>query len=344
MQARTILGVLGLILAVAVLVEIVLISRQVLTWIVIGIFFTLALNPVGRLVPCTAGYRSAARLLGRDRLPVLVFDGGGAGRATCSFRRSSTRVNHLVRPHPEATSTTSRKGKGKASAFSRRKYHIVERGAERAQGRRRGEACSASAAPFSPSRRALITIPGRLGDDHVHDLLHAPRGAALGRAPLLDASREGSQSRWRTVGHDIYRTVGGYVAREPRDQHHRRRRSARRSSYYVLGVPLAIRARAAGRDCLDLIPLAGATIAAAHRRDDLRSSTRINRRGSWSSTFFPHLPAAREPCPPAGRSTARTVKLSPLLGAGSPCLIGAEPSPGFIGALAARSRSRAPSR
>ena len=46
MPARTVLGVLGLILAVGVLVEIVLISQQVLTWILIAVFFTLALNPL----------------------------------------------------------------------------------------------------------------------------------------------------------------------------------------------------------------------------------------------------------------------------------------------------------
>ena len=45
-RARNILAVLGLILAVALLIEIVLISKQVLTWILIAIFFTLALNPL----------------------------------------------------------------------------------------------------------------------------------------------------------------------------------------------------------------------------------------------------------------------------------------------------------
>ena len=42
---RTVLGVLGLALAVIVLLEILLLARQVLTWILISLFFALALNP-----------------------------------------------------------------------------------------------------------------------------------------------------------------------------------------------------------------------------------------------------------------------------------------------------------
>jgi predicted PurR-regulated permease PerM len=43
---RTILATIGLVLATVVLVEIVMISRQVLTWIIVGAFFAVALYPV----------------------------------------------------------------------------------------------------------------------------------------------------------------------------------------------------------------------------------------------------------------------------------------------------------
>jgi predicted PurR-regulated permease PerM len=43
---RTILATIGLVLATVVLIEIVLISKQVLTWIIVGAFFAIALYPV----------------------------------------------------------------------------------------------------------------------------------------------------------------------------------------------------------------------------------------------------------------------------------------------------------
>src|SRR6266508_5909698 len=44
-RASTILAVLGIAIAVALLLEILWIARQVLTWILIAIFLALALNP-----------------------------------------------------------------------------------------------------------------------------------------------------------------------------------------------------------------------------------------------------------------------------------------------------------
>ena len=70
---------------------------------------------------------------------------------------------------------------------------------------------------------------------------------------------ERSQPRWRTVGDDIYRTVGGYVTGNLADQRDRRRRR-RRSCCSIMGVPYAV-ALGLLVALLDLIPLAGATIA-----------------------------------------------------------------------------------
>ena len=45
-RATTVLTVLGLTLAVVVLLELVLIARQVITWLLIAVFLALALNPL----------------------------------------------------------------------------------------------------------------------------------------------------------------------------------------------------------------------------------------------------------------------------------------------------------
>ena len=71
---------------------------------------------------------------------------------------------------------------------------------------------------------------------------------------------EAKQPRWRAVGSDIYRTIGGYVTRQPRDQPDRRRHLDDRA-------PRSSACRTPSRSgslvaILDLIPLAGATIAA----------------------------------------------------------------------------------
>src|SRR5256714_9922790 len=44
-RASTILAILGMVIAVAILLETIWIARQVLTWILIALFLALALNP-----------------------------------------------------------------------------------------------------------------------------------------------------------------------------------------------------------------------------------------------------------------------------------------------------------
>ena len=44
-QLRTVLSLLGTIIAVAVVLEVIWVARHILTWIVIALFLTLALNP-----------------------------------------------------------------------------------------------------------------------------------------------------------------------------------------------------------------------------------------------------------------------------------------------------------
>ena len=44
-RARTILAILGIVLAVALALQIVWLARQVITWIIISLFLALALNP-----------------------------------------------------------------------------------------------------------------------------------------------------------------------------------------------------------------------------------------------------------------------------------------------------------
>src|SRR5205085_6337940 len=49
-RPRAVLSVLGLILAVAVVLEIVWIARQVISWVLIALFLALAINPLVELL------------------------------------------------------------------------------------------------------------------------------------------------------------------------------------------------------------------------------------------------------------------------------------------------------
>ena len=250
MQARTILGVLGLILAVAVLVEIVLISRQVLTWIVIGIFFTLALNP---LVDWFMHRGVKRRGYSVGIVYVLVF--AAVGLVGYVFIPPLVdQVNHLVDRIPGYIDDLT-KGKGRLG-FLETKYHIVERvrdalkdgGAEKLFG------ISGTVLSITKSVITIVVASVTITFMTFFMLLEGPHWVERFYSTLPARS----QSRWRTVGHDIYRTVGGYVLGNLVISIIAGGSAA--IVLYILGVPLPF-ALGLLVGLFDLIPLAGATIA-----------------------------------------------------------------------------------
>jgi predicted PurR-regulated permease PerM len=249
-RSRTVLGVLGIILAVAVLVEIVLISRQVLTWILIAVFFTLALNPavdwfLHRGIK-RRGYSVgivyvlvfvAVALVGYVFIPPLV-----------------DQVNHLVDRIPDYIDDLT-KGKGRLG-FLETKYHIVERvrnalkdgGAEKLFG------VSGTVLSVTKSVITIIVAVVTITFMTFFMLLEGPFWVERFYSTLPPRS----QSRWRAVGRDIYRTVGGYVFGNVVISIIAGGSAA--IVLYILGVPLPF-ALGLLVGLFDLIPLAGATIA-----------------------------------------------------------------------------------
>ena len=287
MRARTILGVLGLILAVAVLVEIVLISRQVLIWIVIAIFFALALNPAVdwfmRRGIKRRGYSvgivyvlvfAAVALIGYVFIPPLV-----------------DQVNNLVDRIPGYIDDLT-KGKGRLG-FLETKYHIVERvrdalkdgGAEKLFG------VSGTVLSITKSVITIVVAAVTITFMTFFMLLEGPFWVERFYTTLPARS----QSRWRTVGRDIYRTVGGYVLGNLVISIIAGGSAA--IVLYILGVPLPF-ALGLLVGLFDLIPLAGATIALLIV--GTISFLSLDHRRNRGRRVLPHLPAAREPRPPAG--------------------------------------------
>ncbi len=225
-RVRTVLNVLGIILAVAILVEVVLISRQVLTWVLIALFFALALNPAVDWLQ-RRGVKKRGYAVG------LVYIAAFAAIGLVGYLFSRGKLG-----------------------FLETKYHIVEKvkkalkegGASKLFGLR-GTAIS-----ITKSVITLVVAAVTITFMTFFMLLEGPTWVNR----FYTLLPEKSQPRWRTVGRDIYRTVGGYVFGNVLISIIAGGSSA--IVLYVMGVPLAA-ALGLLVGIFDLIPLAGATIA-----------------------------------------------------------------------------------
>ena len=102
------------------------------------------------------------------------------------------------------------------------------------------------------------------------------------------------EARWRAIGRDIYRTVGGYVSGNLVISLIAGLTST--AVLLIMGVPFAI-ALGLVVAILDLIPLAGSDDRRDHRQH--RGVPALDPGGDRRGDLLHRLPAAREPHPPA---------------------------------------------
>ena len=214
----------------------------------IAIFLALALNPAvefferkGIRRGLAAGVvfmiaLAAVGLLGLLVIPPLV------------ARRSATSSTRC-----RISSTSSPRVAGR-SAFSRTTIRSSTACEPSRRGGRRSRGCRSGAG----DRHKRHHRRRRPRHHHLPDVLHAARGTPLGR-PFPRTLPESTRPRWERVGSDIYRTVGGYVSGNLLISLIAGTVSA--IVLFVLGSDYAI-ALAVVVGIFDLIPLAGATIAA----------------------------------------------------------------------------------
>jgi len=249
--ARTVFTVLAIVLSVAAVLEVLWISRHVLSWIFISLFLAMALNPSvewlqrhrvrrrGLAVGITyLGVAIAVAILGFSFIPTLVHQ-----------------VNHFVDKLPDYVHDLT-SGRGRLG-FLETKYHVVEKVREQVQKGGASRILGLSGTALAVTKGVINIVVGTVTVIFLtfFMLLEGPRWMEriYGLLPLE------SQARWRKVGHDIYRTVGGYVTGNLLIS-----LIAGVSSTLVLlimGVPYAV-ALGLIVAFLDLIPLAGATLAA----------------------------------------------------------------------------------
>ena len=249
-RPRTVLLVIGILVASFITLKVLWISRHVLSWVFIALFLALALNPAVDRLERRLGRRGAATgvvsiatlvaiaLIGWLFVPVLV-----------------DQVNNFAHQVPDYLDDLT-KGRGRLG-FLETKYHLVDR-ARKAL--REGGASKL----FGLSGTALAVARGV-----INAVLATVTIAFMTFFMLLEGRnwidsffsllKPESRERWRAVGHDIYRTVGGYVSGNLLISFIAGGLTA--IVLAIMGVPYAI-ALGLVVGILDLIPLAGATIAA----------------------------------------------------------------------------------
>ena len=249
-QPRAILILVGVLLAVAVGLRVIWVTRSVLIWMLIAAFLAIALNPAVDVL--------VRRGMRRGVAVGIVFVGAilvVVAIAALFVPTLVREVNDLADAVPGYIDDLTR-GKGRLG-FLERDYQIVEKA--RAAIEKSGAAgvlgLSSTALSVTKSILNAVVASVTIAFLTLFMLLEGPAWVER----VYGLISEEKQPRWRKVGGDIYRTVGGYVSGNLAISF-----VAAVASTGVLlglGVPYAV-ALGLLVGLLDLIPLAGATIAA----------------------------------------------------------------------------------
>jgi predicted PurR-regulated permease PerM len=250
LRPRTIVRVLLILLLVAVVIEVLWIARHVIAWIVIALFLALALDPLvgsiqrrtplGRGLSITAAYLLVLIVIvavGWTFVPKLVDE-----------------VNGFVQALPHYVDQLTH-GRGRLG-FLERRYHVVEKVREQVKSGGTTKVLGLSGAAISVTKSVITIIAAAVTIVFLTFFMLLEGRDWVERCFSLFP--EQSRPRWRRVGHDIYRTIGGYVTGNILIS-----LIAGASITVVLlvmGVPYAV-ALGLIVAVLDLIPLAGATVA-----------------------------------------------------------------------------------
>ena len=250
LRPRTILRVLLIVLLVAVTLEVVWIARHVLSWVVIALFLALALDPlVGFIERRTRLGRGAS--IGLAYLLILIVI---AAVGATFIPKLVDEVNGFVQATPNYVHDLTH-GRGRLG-FLERKYHIVEKVREQVNKGGATRVLGLSGAALSVTKSIISIVAATVTIVFLTFFMLLEGRAWVERAYSLFP--ESSRPRWRRVGEDIYRTVGGYVTGNLLIS--LIAGATITIVLLVMGVPYAV-ALGLLVAVLDLIPLAGATVA-----------------------------------------------------------------------------------
>jgi predicted PurR-regulated permease PerM len=250
-RPRTILVVLGIAICVAIALQVLWLARGVLVWVLIALFLSLALNPAVDWMQ-EKGVRRRGVAVGIVFLLVLA---GIVALGATFVPILVNQVNDFVTALPGYVEDVT-EGRGRLGDLAER-YDLVQRvqDAVHEGGASRVLGLSGTALAITKGIITAIVATVTIAFMTFFMLLEGP--AWVERMYSLIPERQ--QPRWRAVGERVYRTVGGYVTGNLFIS-----LIAGVTSTIVLtimDVPFAI-ALGLVVALLDLIPLAGATLAA----------------------------------------------------------------------------------
>ncbi len=250
-RPRAILAVLGIILAAVIMISVVQAARGILIWIFVAMFLATALNPAVEWLQ----EHSVPR---RGLAVAIVFVGSILAIAALGATIIPTivaQVNDFVDAVPGYVQDLTA-GRGRLG-FLEREYHITERVRDALSQGGASKLLGISGTALAVTKGVVTAVVATLTIAFLTLFMLLEGPAWVER--FYSLLREEKQPRWRKVGHDIYRTIGGYVTGNLTIS-----LIAGVVSTAVLlgvGVPYAV-ALGLLVAILDLIPLAGATIAA----------------------------------------------------------------------------------
>ena len=249
-RSRTVFRVLLIVIGVALALEVVWIARQTVSWVVISVFLALALDPLVSFIQRRGRVKRGAAIGVAYLVVALAIVGIGASFVP----KLANEVNGFVDATPGYVEDLTH-GKGRLG-FLERKYHVVEKVQKQVKEGGASRILGLSGAALAVTKSVITLILATVTIVFLTFFLLLEGGAWVER--FYGLLPEHSRPRWRRVGHEIAKTVGGYVTGNLLISV-----IAGVSVTVVLlimGVPYAV-ALGLLVAVLDLIPLAGATIA-----------------------------------------------------------------------------------
>ena len=249
-RPRTVLVVLGILLATLALLTLVYLAWHIITWILIAVFLALALDPAVEFFQ--------RRGLRRGYAAGIVFVlaiGAITGLGFLLVPPLVDQVRSFVDYVPQVVDDVTA-GRG-PFGFLQTEYHIVDRIRESIDKQGAGGVLGITGTGLALARGVLTAVAGAVAIAFLTFFMLLDGKRLIGR--FYDFLPATARPRWQRIGTEIYRTVGGYV-------------TGNILISVIAGVASAIILFSLGSDyaialavvvaVLDLIPLAGATLAA----------------------------------------------------------------------------------
>src|SRR3954447_898996 len=203
-RTSTVLQLLLVLIAVWALLRVISIAREIVIWFFVALFLALAINPLVELLNRRLVRRRGLAVT----LAVLLVLIAIAGIGALFIPTLIDQVNKFIDAVPGYVDDLT-KGRGRFG-FLETKYHVVEKVKEavhKGDAAKRIFGLSGTAIAITKSVISIVAGVVTIAFLTFFMLLEGP----IWVERLYSLVPEGSQARWRTVGTEIYRTIGGYV-------------------------------------------------------------------------------------------------------------------------------------